>query len=99
MELENITANHFNHLIGTEVSIQFTDEVILPAEVTEVVQLSGHSPLSREPFLLTFRTHQKTEYYSQGTYVVHHPEINEIIMFLSPKGFDKTGMRYEAIFS
>lgn len=99
MELENITIDHFKNLISTELTIQFTEEIFLPAIVTEVTQLNGYSPLPRTPFSIIFRTNQKNQYYSQGTYVVHHPELNEIIMFLSPKGFDNVGMNYEAIFS
>lgn len=99
MELENINIDHFKDLLETSIDIQFTDKVILPAEVIEVIPLSGYSPLTRSPFSIIFRTSQKTSYYSEGTYLVHHPKINEIVMFLSPKGFDDIGMRYEAIFS
>jgi hypothetical protein len=99
MELQNITIQHFSSILDSDLSIQFTDEITLPASVVEVTQLNGYSPLERIPFSVIFRTNQKNEYYSQGTYVVHHPEINEIIMFLSPKGFDEKGMKYEAVFS
>lgn len=99
MKLEEITLYHFKSLEGSSIDIQFTNDVIMPAEVLSVTELSGYSPLDRSPFSIIFRTNQKTNYYQQGTYLVHHPDLHEIFMFLSPKGFDNVGMKYEAIFS
>ena len=99
MNLQDITIHHFSHLLGKTLLIQFNDEVSLQAELIEVTELNGYSPLPRKPFSLIFRTGQKNEYYTQGIYVVNHPELQQIEMFLCPKGPDESGMKYEAIFS
>lgn len=99
MELEKITTEDFKILLNQQLPIQFTPDVILGAEVIELTELGGYSPLERKPFSVVFRTEQKTEYYNQGLFVVVHPNLGEIPLFMTPQGFDGIGMRYEAVFS
>ncbi len=99
MELQKLAHTDFENYINQNLKIKFTEDVTLSAELTEVIPLSGFSPLERKPFLLTFRTQQIGEYYQQGTFTVEHPVLGEIPMFLGPKGFDNVGMKYEAVFS
>ena len=99
MELDKITAGDFKPLLNEKIAIQFTPEIQLVAELIALTELNGYSPLERKPFSLTFRTEQKTEYYNQGIFIVAHPSKGELSIFMSPKGFDKVGMKYEAIFS
>lgn len=99
MELDKISSADFKLLINQNLDIQFEPESILSAELIEISEFNGYSPLERKPFSIVFRTKQKTEYYRESTYSVEHPQIGTIPMFLSPKGFDAEGMRYEAVFS
>lgn len=99
MELQELTHQDFSPFLNQSFSIKFGENAILPAELIETKELNGYSPLQRKPFLVVFRTQQKTEYYSQATFVIVHPVKGEIPMFLSPKGFDAEGMKYEAVFS
>ncbi|PWK29073.1 hypothetical protein LV89_00627 [Arcicella aurantiaca] len=99
MELQELTHQDFKGYLNQNLKIKFSEDVTLPAELVEVVKLKGYTPLEREPFLLTFRTQQQNEYYQQGTFVVEHPILGEIPMFLGPMGFDNIGMKYEAVFS
>ena len=99
MELDKITAADFMPLVNQPFYFKISPEVSLEAELIEVVVLTTYSPLERTPFSLTFRTQQRDEYYQQGIFCIEHTELKSLEIFLSPKGFDGTGMRYEAIFS
>jgi hypothetical protein len=99
MELQELKHQDFDEYINQNLKIKFEEGIILPAELVEVVKFKGYTPLERKPFSLTFRTQQKNEYYEQGIFMVEHPVLGEIPMFLGPKGFDNVGMKYEAVFS
>jgi hypothetical protein len=81
------------------IQVRFHHEVILDAELTEVVRLGKFDELPREPFSFIIRTNQKNEYYPQATYIILHPVKGEIAVFLVPIGPDNIGMRYQAIFN
>jgi phenylalanine-4-hydroxylase len=98
-ELSQLTIQDFSGLLNREFKIKFESNVIINAELIEVKEFNNYSPLERKPFAITFRTQQKNEYYPDLTFAVFHPEKGEIPMFLSPKGFDEVGMKYEAVFS
>ncbi len=98
-ELSELTVHDFMEHLNEWFDIRFEEHVVLPAELIEAEVLSGYSPLERKPFVVVFRTKQKNEYYPQATFVVSHPQKGDIHMFMSPKGFDSEGMKYEAIFS
>lgn len=99
MELDKISAADFQPLINQQFVFKISSEVSLEAELIEVLVLRGDSSIEREPFLLTFRTEQQQEYYQQGIFRVEHDVLHGLEFFLSPKGFDGIGMRYEAVFS
>jgi hypothetical protein len=99
MELQELTHQDFSQFINQSFNIEFGENAILLAELIEIQELNGYSPLQRKPFSVVFRTQQKNEYYPQATFMVEHPEKGEIPMFLSPRGFDAEGMKYEAVFS
>lgn len=98
-ELSELSYHDFKGFLNQAFNIQFEQNVLLPAELIEVQEFNTYSPLARKPFSVIFRTQQKNEYYPQATVMVEHPEKGEIPLFLSPKGFDNIGMKYEAIFS
>lgn len=99
MELDKISASDFQPFLNQPFTFIISSEISLEAELIEVLVLTTHSPLERKPFSLTFRTRQRDEYYQQGIFNVEHAELKGLEFFLSPKGFDGTGMRYEAVFS
>jgi hypothetical protein len=98
-ELSTLSYGDFKSFLNKTFQIRFEPTVTLLAELVEAVELQGYSPLERKPFSITFKTSQKNEYYPQATFIIVHPEKGEIPMFLSPKGFDAEGMKYEAVFS
>ena len=97
--LSELSLKDFEGYLNQTFQIKFGINTILPAQLIEAKELKGYSPLQRTPFFVVFRTHQKNEYYSEATFIVEHPEKGDILMFLSPKGFDSEGMKYEAVFS
>ncbi|WP_394773001.1 DUF6916 family protein [Flavobacterium sp.] len=99
MDIALLSFNDFNSLLNTIFKIQISDEIQLDAELTEVTELNNYSPLERSPFSLVFRTEQKNEYYEQGIFTIVHPLKGNLDLFLTPIGFDKVGMTYEAVFS
>ncbi|MCP9763283.1 DUF6916 family protein [Lacihabitans soyangensis] len=98
-KLSTLTHNDFKDFLDKSFDIQFEPTVTLPAQLVELIALNGYSPLERKPFSIIFRTKQKNEYYPQSTYIIIHPLLGDIPMFLSPKGYDSEGMKYEAVFS
>jgi hypothetical protein len=99
MELDKITAEDFIPMLNQQVNLRFTAEVNVVAELIEVTELEGYSPLERKPFSVVFKTEPKHEYYNQGIFDLIHPSFGEISIFLTPLGFDSNGMKYEAVFS
>lgn len=99
MDLTLITISDFKELLNQSLPVRFTPEVTLAAEVTELTELGGYSPVERTPFSVVVRTTQKNEYYTQSTYIIEHPTRGDLPVFLVPLGFDAKGMRYEAVFS
>lgn len=98
-QLSELAVHDFIQHLNRRFDIKFEDHVTLSAELIEIQELSGYSPLERKPFLLVFRTEQKNEYYPQATFIVFHPQKGDFPVFMTPKGFDSVGMKYEAIFS
>ena len=99
MELDKISAMDFQPLLNQKFNFNISAEVSLESELIEVTEFNGYSPLERTPFSLVFRTQQKKEYYNQGIFSIEHPTHGVMDLFLSPKGFDDVGMKYEAVFS
>lgn len=97
--LDKIGISEFQPLLNQKFIFKISNDVSLEAELVEIMEFNGFSPLERKPFSVTFRTNQKNEYYEQGTICIVHPALGEIFLFLSPKGFDGLGMKYEAVFS
>lgn len=97
--LEKLTVVDFQPYLNQTFSIRFTPEVTLPAELISVETWGSKTDKYRQPFTLTFRTAQKTEFYPQGTFTLIFPTAGELPIFFVPVGLDAEGMRYEAVFS
>lgn len=97
--LDKLTVADFQPYLNQSVSIRFTPEVALPAELISIETWGSETDKYRQPFTLTFRTAQKTEFYPQGIFTLIHPVAGELPIFFVPVGLDAEGMRYEAVFS
>lgn len=97
--LEQISIADFQpHLNGT-FSIRFTPEATHPAQLTKVTPWSHGSDKYRQPFTLELETDLKGVYYLQGMFVLVHPELGDLELFMVPIGPGGNGMRYEVVFS
>jgi len=96
--LDNITKEWFSERLNQTFRITAGEEVI----DTELVDCSGlggdRIEGGREPFSIVLRSAMETAL-EQQTYRVAHSELGELDIFLVPIGPDKTGMRYEAVFT
>ncbi|MEI6409099.1 MAG: hypothetical protein WCR52_06940 [Bacteroidota bacterium] len=98
--LDTLQLSAFQPYLNQNISIRFTPEVTLESELIEAKETRSSTVNdNRAPFSLVFRTQQKTEYYNQANFIVLHPELGEIVMFMVPIGFDAVGMMYQAIFN
>lgn len=96
---ELLHASDFAPWLNQMLTIRFTQEVTLPAELIQVKEVNSFTPIERKPFSVVFRTEQKTEYYEQTICILQHPEKGDVPLFLVPLGLDSQGMRYEAVFA
>ncbi|MCC7505204.1 MAG: hypothetical protein IT259_07880 [Saprospiraceae bacterium] len=97
--LDQLQAADFSPLIHQTLTLRFSEEVSLPAELMEVREVNSFTPLDRKPFAIVVRTDQKTHYYNQTIAVLEHPEKGDLPLFFVPVGFDGQGMLYEAVFA
>jgi hypothetical protein len=97
-DLKHKVNTDFTPYLNQQFTINFSQDVSLPAELIEVTHVGGYSPLERSPFSIVLRTTQKNEYFSQGTFGVQHPEMGNMYLFLVPLGIDSQGVKYEAVF-
>lgn len=66
-------------------------------EISSVVAEKANDGQS-EAFSIIFET-QIQEHVEQGSYVLQHDDMGELLIFIVPIGPADTGMRYEAIFT
>ena len=97
--LDQLQADDFLPWLNQTLTLRFSPDVILPAELLEVSEINSFSPLPRKPFSILVRTDQKTHYYHQTTVILEHPEKGDLPIFFVPVGFDGQGVRYEAVFA
>ncbi len=95
----NITVEDLEPYLHQYLQIRFNSDVVLDAELIELVRLDKYDDLPRDPFTFILRTNQKQEYFQQGIYTILHPVKGEIPVFFVPLGPDTVGMKYQAIFN
>lgn len=96
--LDKLTLADFTPHLHQSISIRFTSDVTLSAELVEANAWGEVPDNQRQPFNLIFRTPQK-EHYPQAIYTLIHPVLGELSIFLVPLGPTAEGMRYEAVFN
>ena len=108
MELGTVTSDDFRPFLKQKFLIYATVSESIETELIQVKDLaSGYqdeldeeeAPPRRKAFSLIFRSNQKDSYFPQRIYTVQNEQIGSLDIFLVPLGPDKTGMRYQAIFS
>jgi hypothetical protein len=98
-EFITITFEDLEPYLHQYLQIRFNPDVVLDAEVIELVRLDKYDELPRDPFMFILRTKQKQEYFPQAIFTILHPVKGEIPVFLVPLGPDTIGMKYQAIFN
>jgi hypothetical protein len=98
-DLSKITADDFRNHLHQNIDIYFNPGIPVPVEILEVKNLELYSGLERKSFSILFRMNGEKGHYPQGTYLVEHPDLGRLDIFLVPIGADKEGMRYQSIFS
>ncbi len=97
--LDQLETTDFSPWLNQTLTIRFSPEVSLPAQLIQVREVESYTPLPRQPFALVLRTDQRTHYYHQAIYVLEHPEKGDLEIFFVPLGFDGEGVLYEAVFA
>lgn len=97
--LDQLQASDFSPLLNQTLTIRFSAEISLPAELVQVSEVNSYTPLDRKPFSIVVRTDQKTHYFEQTIGVLEHPEKGDLEIFFVPIGFDGQGVLYEAVFA
>lgn len=94
-----ITADDFRNHLNQNVAVHFNPGIPVAVEILEVENLEIYSGLDRLSFSVILRMNGEKGHYPQGIYVVEHPKLGRIEIFLVPIGTDKEGMRYQSVFS
>jgi len=85
----------FQPLLNDTFNIYFNQDT---ATDVRLIDVSEQSNETGQTFSLVFRA-AKDQVWPQGTYQVHHANLNTMHIFLVPIGPDKEGFCYEAIFN
>lgn len=97
-DLHLLEISDFQPLLNQIFYIQFSPEIRLEAELVEVTEICGYTPLQRKPFSFVLLTDNKMNY-PQSTYILEHPIKGELPVFLVPIGAEEKGLKYEAVFA
>ncbi len=99
--LKQFTHKDFATHIDSSFAIYYSETDFFDARLVSVQTLGQQpeDPKQRWPYSLLFHIEEKEQYLVQQIYRVTHPLIGSLDIFLVPLGPDKTGMRYESIFT
>ena len=93
-DLKDLTAEHFQPLVGTEIAIDSTDQTL----TVEAVNLIKSPSPRGQPFSITL--HAPTgKSGPQGIYNLVHPDLGVLPMFLVPLELKNGSLRFEAVFN
>lgn len=98
-DLSLLTCGDYVEYLNRTFSIRLSPHQVMVSHLIEVTEFKNYSTLKRTPFSLVFQTQGESRGFPQGTYVIEHPILGNMEIFLVPIGPDRDGMRYEAIFS
>lgn len=94
------TEEDFKRHVGTKFSVRINGPQPVELELDEV---KGYSAGAREPggmerFSLYFHG-PGDAMLPQGSFVMEHPSMGELLLFMVPIGRDERGFRYEVVFN
>lgn len=96
---QDLTAELFQPLIGSQFSMSTSGGPPFAVELIEVTLLEAHEGPRRQPFSLVFADPRKSVALLQQTFRVEHEKLGGVDLFLVPIGPAPQGMRYEAVFN
>ena len=97
--LQELTASHFQALVGARFTLTPPEGTPFEAELSDVVLLEVHDGPRPQPFSAVFVDPRKTVVLPQQIFRVEHETLGALDLFLVPVGPDPKGMRYEAVFN
>ena len=96
--MELLTLQHFAGCVNETFSASLSD-MDVPFVLVEARPLQGRVPNAlRLPFSLLFRN-TSAFLFPQQTYVMRHPRVGEVGIFLVPVAQEKDGFLYQAVFN
>ena len=95
--LEKITHESFESLIGQSLHLKVGD-VSFRAEVESVNLLRQNPGQGRRPFSVMLQADDHGNH-GQQMYLLSHPELGDLKLFMVPLGPGEKGMRYEIVFN
>lgn len=99
MMLDKLTSASFRPCLQQQFRIDL-DEGRYDLELIDVVEVGPENIGDRRrQFSLVFRNEREDVYLPQATYLLTHPQMGELTLFLVPLGPHDDGMRYEALFT
>ena len=85
--------------VGEVFEMRITEAQTVALTLSEVKKLGGGRPGRRAPFSLIFRPADPRFYAPQQIYLLTHPKLGPLDIFLVPIQPDAVGARFEAVFT
>ena len=95
--MELLTLQHFSAHVNETFNAQLDDSEV-PFVLVEARSVQGSPGAMREPFSLLFRN-GSSFLFPQQTYVMRHPGLGEVGIFLVPVAREREGFLYQAVFN
>jgi hypothetical protein len=93
-DLKDLTAGHFQPLVGSEIAIDNSDQSL----IIEAVDLIKSPSPRGQPFSVTLRAPTGASG-PQGIYYLVHPDLGVLPVFLVPLELKDGSLRFEAVFN
>jgi hypothetical protein len=93
-DLKDLTAEHFQPLVGSGIAIDSTDQSL----IVEAVDLIKSPSPRGQPFSVTLRAPAGMSG-PQGIYNLVHPDLGVLPVFLVPIETKNGSLRFEAVFN
>lgn len=97
-DLSKISKETFKPYLNQQLHLVFADGLV-PAELTEIVEMDTYSPLERQSFYIMIRIDLEFPLFNQGIYRLNFADQIHLDVFIVPIGPDSQGQRYQIIFS
>jgi hypothetical protein len=95
--LDEITHESFDSLVGKTLDVQL-GEVCFQADVAKVRLLQQNPGAVRQSFAVELHAYDASNH-GQQMYLLSHPDLGDLNLFMVPIGPGDKGMRYEIVFN